>query len=171
MNLLKALLDLYEATNFDDFKKDITDQAWLVKDTFYTNRDGFKILRDVGIKFKEKPDWESLDQDDKPLTAELLGKAEEALGFKFTEFNADEVFAHFEDEEELRQKLKRMPAWERNERLKTVKNKGAFSPLADAEMVDVAPYVFIVKTPDGNRYLVDSTAAHSYIRMWKRIAD
>ena len=169
MNLLKELLDLHEATNFDDFKKDITDQDKHVKDTFY--RDGFKILRDVGIKFKEKPDWASLDHDDNPLTAELLAKAEEALGFKFCEFESDEVFAHIEDEEELRQNLKRMPAWERNERLETVKNKGAFSPLADAEMVDVAPYVFIVKTPDGNRYLVDSTAARSYIRMWKRIAD
>ena len=111
----------------------------------------YNKLRDMGIRFMEKPSyWSDLDhemQGYKPLTDKQVEKAERALGVPFKIYTQDKLFTGKKSSNE--------------------EAKNGVMPLADANLPKEP--IFIVHFKDGSRYLVDGTQANSYIRMWAKI--
>jgi hypothetical protein len=106
------------------------------------------ILNDAGIKLTEKPYWEDFEEggyyEDRNIHDIKLKKVERELGHKLPVFTGKDVFG-----------VDQKP----NGALATVKG-GDTSKF---------PNMFIIEFSDGTRYLVDSTQASTYIRMWQKI--
>lgn len=105
---------------------------------------GMKAMAKLGIKFAEKPQWSDLEADgqygDRTVSAFKLKAAEKAIG-KLKEYDAKDVFGS------------------------AVKKAGCLANVKKMPTEDVC----IIKFSDGTRYLVDTTQANSYIRMWLKI--
>lgn len=106
------------------------------------------ILHDVGIKLSEKPYWEDFEEggwaEKRNINDLTLKKAEKALGRKFQVLTGKEVYGTDQ------------------------KPKGALASVKNKD-TSTLPNMFIITFNDGTRYLVDSTQADTYIRMWQKI--
>ena len=106
------------------------------------------ILNDAGIKLSEKPYWEDFEEggyyEDRNIHDIKLKKIERELGFKLPVFTGKEVFGVDQ------------------------KPKGALATVKGGD-TSKFPNMFIIEFSDGTRYLVDSTQANTYIRMWQKI--
>lgn len=107
---------------------------------YLTGSEEYAKLYDMGIKFAEKPHgWDELD-DQKTVTQAEIDKAEKAIGVQFKVYTADKVFGS---------------------------DKKPRGPMVDADLPEEP--IVIIHFKDGTRYLVDTTMANSYIRMWAKI--
>lgn len=100
-------------------------------------------LNKIGIKFQEKPSYFEDFKNSKYRLSDLdLKKAERELGVKFKVYDAVDIFGGVEPRYPLA-RVSKMP--DEN--------------------------VCIVKFKNGNRALVDTTQANTYIRMWSPIGN
>lgn len=107
------------------------------------------ILHDAGITLSEKPSyWEDFERGgyaEKHNIHDIkLKKAEKALGFKLPVLTGKEVYGT------------------------DAKPKGPQVKVS-SDNTDNLPPMFIIAFSDDTRYLVDSTQANTYIRMWQKI--
>jgi hypothetical protein len=106
------------------------------------------ILNDAGIKLSEKPYWEDFEEgghyEDRNIHDIKLKKIERELGYKLPVLTGKEVFGVDQ------------------------KPKGALASVKGGD-TSKFPNMFIIEFDDGTRYLVDSTQANTYIRMWQKI--
>lgn len=108
--------------------------------------DEMNILDEIGIRLTEKPGyWEDFEGDGYAVKRNihdlLLKKAEKAIGHNFKEYNAKDVYGT-DRPGGPQVSVKKMPA----------------------------ETMCIIKMGNGDRYLVDTSQARSYIRMWQKIS-
>lgn len=105
-------------------------------------------LDEVGIRLTEKPSyWDDFDGNGFAAKRNIheitLKRAEKAVGRKFKVYKGTEVFGLIDKP--------------RGPQVKTVMSPSDMEPMA------------IIEFGDGTRYLVDTTQANTYIRMWQKI--
>jgi hypothetical protein len=111
-----------------------------------TGSDEYNAITKLGVKFIEKPEsWSEVDKH--PITESTLEKCEEAIGTPFKIYTQDKIFF--------------------GKRSTDPKSKDGYWPLSNAHLPREP--MFIVHMKDRSRYLVESTQAKNYIRLWVRI--
>lgn len=104
-----------------------------------------QVLHDAGIRLMEKPNyWEDLDEKEgkyRPLSQFDIKRAEKELGEKFKEVDGKDIYGY------------------------SSKPNGPLANYATKPKDDI----MIVKFSDGTRYLIDTTQANTYARMWAKI--